>query len=461
VILLRLFLVGGGGLAAVIVSALLLLGFGNRITRELTGLRRAARTLADERLPSVVSRLRQGEDVDVAAEAPPLALPTRTREVTETADAFSAVQRTAMEAAVGQAQLRKAVSSVFRSLARRNQSLLQRQLKMLDEMERGTHDPDALAQLFRLDHLTTRMRRHAEGLIILSGAAPGRSWRKPVPIIEVLRGALGEVEDYVRVDLATDSPDFMHGAAVADVTHLLAELIENAASYSPPTTRIQVRGQRVAAGYAIEIEDRGLGIPADTLSLLNERLARPPEFDLADSDRLGLFVVSRLAARHGVRIALRTSAYGGTTAIVLLPAPLVVTEEEAVVLAARNAAPRSAARLGGSTDLARRLRPRLDRASPSFSPPAQAPAMIPAPAEPEPGSAYPALPRRPLMASLAQQRRDGPSRTSESGRARGRSPEQARSLLASIQQGSRSGRFTAGQADADGHGDGQDGRAGG
>src|SRR5271168_3791768 len=183
------------------------------------------------------------------------------------------------------------------------------------------------------------MRRHAEGLIILSGAAPGRSWRQPVPVIEVLRGALGEIEDFVRVDMTTDSPEFMHGAAVADVTHLLAELIENAASYSPPTTRIQVRGQRVAAGYIIEVEDQGLGIPADTLGLFNERLARPPEFDLADSDRLGLFVVSRLAARHGAKVTLRTSSHGGTTAIVLLPAPLVVTEQEAVALASRSAAP--------------------------------------------------------------------------------------------------------------------------
>ena len=183
VILLRLFLVGGAGLAAVLVSALLLLRFGNRITRELTRFLMAVRALADERLPAVVSRLRRGEDVDVAAEAPPLALRTRTREVARIADAFGAVQRTAVEAAVGQAELRKGVSNVFRSLARRNQSLLQRQLRMLDAMERGTEDPDALAQLFRLDHLTTRMRRQAEGLIILSGAPPGRGWREPVPVV--------------------------------------------------------------------------------------------------------------------------------------------------------------------------------------------------------------------------------------------------------------------------------------
>ena len=333
----NVIVVGGAGLLAVIVSSVLLLGFGNRISRELTGLRGAARTLADERLPSVVSRLRAGRDVDVAVEAPPLDLGTRTREVTETADAFSAVQRTAVEAAVEQAQLRSGVSRVFRSLSRRNQSLLQRQLKLLDEMERATEDPDALAQLFRLDHLTTRMRRQAEGLIILSGAAPGRTWRQPVPVVEVLRGAIGEIEDFARVELVTDSPDFVQGTAVADVTHMLAELIENAVQYSPPGTKVQVRGGRVANGYVIEVEDRGLGIPLDIMQTLNERLAKPPEFDLADSDQLGLFVVSRLAARHSVKISLRVSGYGGTSAVVLLPRTLVVAEDEVPALAGKAA----------------------------------------------------------------------------------------------------------------------------
>jgi signal transduction histidine kinase len=336
VVLAKLYTVGGAGLLAVILSAFLLLRFGGRIARELTGLRGAARMLSGERLPSVVRRLRAGEDVDVAAEAPPLDLRTRTREVTDTAEAFSVVQHTAVEAAVEQAQLRKGVSNVFRSLARRNQSLVQRQLRMLDEMERGTQDPDALAQLFRLDHLTTRMRRQAEGLIILSGAAPGRRWRQPVPVVEALRGAISEIEDYVRVDLVTDSADFLTGAAVADVTHLLAELIENAVVYSPPATRVQVRGGRVANGYVIEIEDRGLGIPVAIRETLNDRLAQPPEFDLADSDQLGLFVVSRLAVRNGIRVSLREAGYGGTTAIVLLPASLVVSEMEASQLAAQG-----------------------------------------------------------------------------------------------------------------------------
>ena len=435
VILLRLILVGGAGLVAVIVSSILLLGFGNRISRELTGLRTAARTLAGERLPSVVSRLRAGDDVDVAAEAPPLELNTRTREVTDTADAFSAVQLTAVEAAVEQAQLRKGVSLVFRSLSRRNQSLLQRQLRLLDEMERSTEDPDALEQLFRLDHLTTRMRRQAEGLIILSGAAPGRTWRQPVPVVEVLRGAIGEIEDYARVDLLTDSPDFMQGTAVADVTHMLAELVENAVQYSPPNTRVQVRGGRVANGYVIEIEDRGLGIPADTMVVLNERLARPPEFDLADSDQLGLFVVSRLASRHGVKVSVRVSGYGGTTAIVLLPRALVVAEEEVPFLAAKSPAGERA--LGSSYLAEGTAESRADRSDDWAAAGAQPSAASPA-----------GLPRRQAGTNMARQLRENRPET-PTGPLSGRSPEQARALMSAIQHGLRSGRGASADDDDD------------
>jgi len=332
-ILWRVALVGLGGLLIVILSTFLLLRFGNRVTRELTGLRNAARTLAEERLPRVVRRLRAGDDVDVAAEAPPLDLATRTRELNDTADAFSAVQHAAIEAAVEQARLRQGFNDVFRSLARRNQSLVQRQLKLLDDMERGTQDPDALAQLFRLDHLTTRMRRQAEGLIILSGSAPGRRWRQPIPVADVLRGAISEIEDYARVDTIAQLPDYLIGTAVADVIHLVAELIENAVSYSPPATKVQVRGSWAARGYVIEVQDSGIGIEPATRDQLNERLANPPDFDLTNSDQLGLFVVGRLAIRNHIKVSLRESAYGGTLALVLLPRELVVSEDEAQMLA--------------------------------------------------------------------------------------------------------------------------------
>ena len=459
IVLLRLILVGGAGLVAVAISLLLLLRFGNRISRELTGLRGAALALAEERLPSVVSRLRAGDDVDVDAEAPPLALRTRTREVSETAGAFSAVQRTAVEAAVEQARLRKGVSLVFRSLARRNQSLLQRQLKMLDGMERGTDDPETLAQLFKLDHLTTRMRRQAEGLIILSGAPPGRSWRQPVPVIEVLRGALGEIEDFARVDLITDSPDFLKGAGVADVTHLLAELVENAVQYSPPGTRVQVRCGRVANGYAIEVEDRGLGIPGDIRDVLNDRLVRPPEFDLADSDQLGLFVVSRLAARHGIKVSLRASGPGGVLAVVLLPHSLVVSEEETVFLA--EAATQAAKAAATATAVPAGVT--AGRGYPLPAPRAGQSGRAPGPA-PRTGRAWTegegqtssaatgtgGLPRRQPMASMAPQLREIRP-TTPKGPLAGRSPDQARALLSSIRQGWRSG-LSEGGVDTDDQG---------
>jgi len=326
-IMIELIVAGGLGLIAVAASIFMSVVFVRRVSQELGGVQQAAQRLAEDRLPRVVARLRRGENVDVAAEAPPLAV-GRTTEINRVAEAFSKVQHTAIDTAVGEAYLRKGISRVFLNLAWRSQSLLHRQLRMLDSMERRASGPEELEDLFRLDHLTTRMRRHAEGLVILSGAPPSRGWNQPVLLIDVLRGAVAEVEDYTRVDVVTSSSASLTGAAVADVIHLLAELIENATAFSPPPTEVLVRGEMVANGFAIEVIDRGIGLSPEELSELNERLARPPEFDLADSDRLGLFVVSRLAARHGIAVTLQQSAYGGTTAVALVPNLLVVSAEE-------------------------------------------------------------------------------------------------------------------------------------
>ncbi|GIH22380.1 hypothetical protein Aph01nite_06900 [Acrocarpospora phusangensis] len=312
------------GLVAVVVTVFFSFRFARRLAAELAGLRHAALDLAHRRLPDVVRRLRNGEDVDVAAETPPLAVVRNTTEVDDVTEAFASVQRTAVEAAVSQAQLRKGVGMVFLNLARRSQSLLHRQLDQLDTLERQVSDPAVVEQLFGIDHLTTRMRRHAEGLIILSGAVPGRGWRDPVSLYDVARAAVEEVEDYLRVLVSVPQEAALLGPAVTDVIHLVAELVENATIFSPPNTQVFVRGEVVARGFVIEVEDRGLGIGAEELAHLNERLANPPEFDLADSDRLGLFVVGRLAQRHGIRVSLRPSPYGGTTAIALLPMELVV-----------------------------------------------------------------------------------------------------------------------------------------
>ncbi|TDD25938.1 sensor histidine kinase [Nonomuraea diastatica] len=325
------------GLAAVVVSLALSYRFGQSLVDELKRLQASAVELAEQRLPRLVARLRRGEDVDPATEAPGLA-PADTAEVDRVVDAFYAVRRTAVEAAVGQATLRKGVSQVFLNLAWRNQALLHRQLSLLDIMERRVEEPEVLEDLFKLDHLTTRMRRHAENLIILSDSAPARRWRDPVPLFDVVRAAVLEVEDYTRVSVAPmpDAP-LLVGAAVTDVIHLVAELVENATVFSPPDTTVQIRSMTAANGFALEVEDRGLGLNEAVIQEYNARLAEPPEFDLADSDRLGLFVVARLAARHGIKVSLRPSPYDGTTAIVLLPTVLLAEAGNASVTAGDRA----------------------------------------------------------------------------------------------------------------------------
>jgi signal transduction histidine kinase len=321
---LRLFLVGGLGLLAVILSVIISVWIGRGLVQQLAALRRSALDLATKRLPSVVERLRAGQEVDVSAEAPPLE--SGGDEIGQVREAFNAVQRTAVEAAVDEARLRHGISDVFRNLARRSQSLLHRQLALLDTMERRASDPDELENLFRIDHLTTRMRRHSEGLIILSGESPGRGWRHPVPFVDVLRAAVAEVEDYSRIRVSTGSRAALIGPAVADVIHMIAELAENATVFSPPTSPVRIHGDLVGRGYAIEIEDRGLGIPPEKLAEINNNFAHPPQFDLSGSERLGLFVAGQLALRHDIRITLQGSPFGGTTAIVLIPTALVVAE---------------------------------------------------------------------------------------------------------------------------------------
>jgi signal transduction histidine kinase len=318
----------GIGLVIVIAGVTMMGLFARRLARDVSGLEATAQHLADEEMPALIERLRQGEPEAIPAGAAAPELRTKTAEIAEAEAAITSLQRTAAEAAAGEARLRNGIGQVFVSLARRNQSLLQRQLRLIDALEQKASDPATLADLFPLDHLTTRMRRHAEGLIILSGAAPGRSWSEPVPVIDVIRGAVAEVEDYKRVTVLTRSEDAVAGLAAADMIHLLAELIENATLSSPSGTRVEVRAERVANGFAIEIDDRGLGIEAGQLRTINQQLAQPPDFDLANADQLGLFVVGKLAARHGVRVALRPSPYGGTTAVVLMPNSIVVPVSE-------------------------------------------------------------------------------------------------------------------------------------
>jgi signal transduction histidine kinase len=313
------------GLLVVLASIIFSLTMGRRLMRRLTGLREAALELAHDRLPQVMARLRDGETVDVDAEAP--IVEAGVDEIDQVRQAFNTVHRAAVGAAVDETNLRRGINQVFRNLARRSQALLHRQLGLLDGMERKAEEPDLLEDLFRIDHLTTRMRRHAEGLIVLAGDSAGRGWRQPVTFIDVLRAAVAEVEDYSRVRVEVRSKAALAGPAVADVVHLLAELIENAAVYSPPATVVRVQGEVVGRGFCVEIEDRGLGMSEEQLADINRTLASLPDFDPAGSDRLGLFVAGRLAHRHGISVALRPSVYGGTTAVVIIPTNLVIIAE--------------------------------------------------------------------------------------------------------------------------------------
>ncbi|OKH98036.1 histidine kinase [Streptomyces sp. CB02923] len=312
------------GFVALLVSVIVSVRIGSKHVKDLIRLRKDAHEVSGVRLPSVMRRLAAGEQVDVETEAPRLEFGQS--ETEQVGQALNTLQRAAVEAAVKQADMRRGVSEVFVNLARRSQVLLHRQLTLLDAMERRTENADELADLFRLDHLTTRMRRHAEGLVILSGAAPSRQWRKPIQLMDVVRAAVAEVEDYERIEVRRLPRLAVQGPAVSDLTHLIAELLENATVFSPPHTAVQVVGERVSNGFTLEIHDRGLGMAPDVLLDANLRLAETPEFELSDTDRLGLFVVSRLAQRQGVRVSLQPSPYGGTTAVVFLPAPLLTED---------------------------------------------------------------------------------------------------------------------------------------
>ncbi|MBW5258620.1 sensor histidine kinase [Streptomyces sp. P01-F02] len=325
------------GCVAVAASLVISVRIGRGLVVELVNLRNSALEIARRKLPLAMQRLRAGEELDIRAEAPP-GLASQD-EIGQVGEALGTVHRAALSAAVERAELADGISGVFVNLARRSQVLVHRQLNLLDSMERRADDPDELSDLFRLDHLTTRMRRHAESLIILSGAAPGRAWRMPVSLTNVVRAAVSEIEDYARVEVSRLPDAAVKGTAVADLTHLLAELVENAAQFSPPHTKVRITGEPVGNGYALEIEDRGLGMGAELLGEANRRIEQAEALDLFDSDRLGLFVVSRLAVRHRIKVQLRTSPYGGTTAVVLLPTALLQT---ALPPAEEQAAPQKA-----------------------------------------------------------------------------------------------------------------------
>jgi signal transduction histidine kinase len=412
------------GLIAVAFSIFISVRVGRRISRELAALRRTALDLAEIRLPDVVTKLRQGQSVDIQAEVPPIKMcDGATSEIDDLANAFDSVQYTAVDAAVEQAKLRQGVSEALRNLARRSQSLLQRQLKLLDEMQRETEDPEALSRLFRIDHLTTRMRRHAEGLVLLSGGSAGRRWRGVIPVEDVLSGAAAQVEEYTRVRVYPMPECGVSGAAVADLMHLFAELIENAASFSSPGNEVSVRGELVGSGFAVEVEDRGLGMPAEARQAVNEQLASPPEFEASHTERLGFAVVGMLAARHGVTVTLKPSPYGGTTAIVLVPTELIQALPTPVRMPELESVSVSVVRTPEDTTAPGELPRRVRTSKPNSE-----------------RSQDARLPRRVRQANLSERLKESPPEQAEVRSAAGRSPEEARALLSSLQSGWQRGR---------------------
>ncbi len=295
--------------------------------RPLRKLRADALEVAGSKLPDMVRRLSQSEGGDASAEIEPIGV-NSTDEIGEVARAFDQVHREAVRLAADEAMLRGNLNAMFVNLSRRSQSLIERQLSLIDNLEQTEQDADRLSSLFRLDHLATRMRRNSENLLVLAGhEAASRRWSQPVPLVDVLRAAISEIEQYERVVLNVQPGIQVIGQAVNDVVHLVAEIVENATTFSPEDTQVYVTGQPLTSGgVLLDITDNGVGISEQEMAHANWRLDNPPVVDVAVSRRMGLFVVGRLAARHGVRVRLRHAQSGGLTALIWLPESVAMPE---------------------------------------------------------------------------------------------------------------------------------------
>ncbi|MEV4337970.1 nitrate- and nitrite sensing domain-containing protein [Streptomyces sp. NPDC049590] len=314
-------LITGAVVVIGLLAAFILAGMvARQMSRSMRRLRNAAFGIAEQRLPMLVDQLSRTDPGRVDTRVEPIPI-TSKDEIGEVARAFDQVHREAVRLASEQALLRGNINAIFTNLSRRNQSLIEGQLTLITDLENNEADPDQLENLFKLDHLATRMRRNGENLLVLAGEEPGRRWDQPVPLIDVLRAASSEVEQYERIELSGVPEAEIHGRAVTDLVHLLAELLENATTFSSPQTKVRVTATRLPDGRVmIEIHDKGIGLTAEDFADINHKLANPPTVDAAISQRMGLFVVGRLSDRHGIRVQLRPSGeQAGTTSLVMLP----------------------------------------------------------------------------------------------------------------------------------------------
>jgi signal transduction histidine kinase len=314
------FIVGAAVVVALLLAFILAGAVARQMSRAMRQLRNAAFGIAEQRLPMLVDQLSRTDPGRVDTRVAPIPITTKD-EIGEVARAFDQVHREAVRLASEQALLRGNINAIFTNLSRRNQSLIEGQLTLITDLENNEADPDQLENLFRLDHLATRMRRNGENLLVLAGEEPGRRWDQPVPLVDVLRAASSEVEQYERIELSGVPEAEIHGRAVTDLVHLLAELLENATTFSSPQTKVRVTATRLPDGrIMIEIHDKGIGLTAEDFADINHKLANPPTVDAAISQRMGLFVVGRLSDRHGIRVQLRPSGeQAGTTSLVMLP----------------------------------------------------------------------------------------------------------------------------------------------
>jgi len=349
------------------------------LIRPLRKLRADALDVAGHRLPEMVLRLSQSEGADEGVEIEPIGV-TSTDEIGEVARAFDQVHREAVRLAADEAMLRGNLNAMFINLSRRSQSLIERQLSLIDSLEQSEQDPGRLSSLFRLDHLATRMRRNSENLLVLAGHEVTRRWSQPVPLVDVLRAAISEIEQYERVVLNVQPGIVVVGQAVNDVVHLVAEIVENATTFSPEDTQVYVSGQPLSSGgVLLDITDNGVGVSDQEMSHANWRLDNPPVVDVAVSRRMGLFVVGRLAARHGVRVRLRHAQTGGLTALIWLPDTVAAPEVASPLGRLRRfeaddygpvsslSAPPQASGTGAQASTAARI-PRFSPLAPSASP---------------------------------------------------------------------------------------------